>query len=101
MWCRVYRATGPADAYLVRDWLVRNDIPAQVRNENLMSIRGEVPVGQAWPEVWVNRDDQVRAEEAIQTFQGPTLVHPDWRCAGCGELNPASFGSCWSCGRSA
>ena len=86
------------DAYLVRDWLVRNDIAVWMRGESLMSVRGDVPIGMAWPAVWVDKADEGRATDALKTFHGPVLVHPDWSCR-CGETNAPSFASCWSCGR--
>lgn len=96
MLTRVYQSTGPTDAWLVRDWLARNDIRAVVQGADLLSARGELPV--AWPTVWVSGDDEARARELITEFEGPALVHPEWKCT-CGEENGAAFGSCWSCGR--
>lgn len=97
-WVRVYQGTGPTDAYLVRDWLARNHVPAQVRGESLMSIRGEVPVWEAWPSVWSPGELTERARELIEAFYGPTLVHPEWQCPRCSETNAPNFASCWSCG---
>jgi hypothetical protein len=96
---RVYQATGPTDAYLVRDWLERNGIRVFVRGEGLMSLRGELPI--SWPSLWVEPADEGVANEALAAFHAPTLVHPDWKCDGCGEQNAPTFGSCWSCGRDA
>ena len=100
MLCRIYQGTGPTDAYLVRDWLERNGIRAVVKGESLMSIRGQVPIWQGWPSIWVVEAERERAEVALREFHGPVLVHPDWMCR-CGETNAATFGSCWSCGRDA
>lgn len=94
----IYQGSGPTDAYLVRDWLERNDIQAWVRGHNLLGALGQVPVREAWPSVWVREADREEAEAALKVFQGPTLVHPEWACGACGEINGASFGSCWSCG---
>ena len=96
---KVYQGTGPTDAYLARDWLERNDVPCWVRGESLLSLRGELPIGEAWPTVWVKAVDEARARTLLAQFEGPTLVHPDWQCAHCGEPNGPNFMSCWSCGR--
>jgi hypothetical protein len=93
----VYRATGPTDAYLVKHWLERNGLVVHIQGD-LVSARGEIPIGESWPVVWVPQDDQQRAEELVDAFFGPTLVHPRWRCPTCGEDNEPNFGSCWSCG---
>lgn len=92
---RIYQGTGPTDAWLVRDWLVRNAIDAWMRGEHLIGLQGQVPI--TWPSVWVRECDRDAAEAAMRAFEGPVLVHPDWVCLGCGEVNGASFGSCWSC----
>lgn len=97
-WVQVYRATGPTDAYLVRDWLIRNGLRATVRGENLMSIRGDVPIGEAWPTVWTPPSQEARATRLVTEFQGPTLVHPAWQCPSCSEENGPNYASCWSCG---
>jgi hypothetical protein len=95
-WLCVFRATGPTDAWLVRDWLERNGIPVLVRND-LTSLRGEIPFLEAAPTVWVREEDRVRATEAMRAYDSPRLVHPKWCCATCGEENEANFGSCWQC----
>jgi len=94
----VYQGIGLTDAYLVRDWLERNEIRAWVRGENLLGALGQVPIRDAYPSVYVAKADEDRATEAIRVYQGPTLVHPEWKCPGCGEQNGPAFGSCWMCG---
>ena len=96
---RIYKGQSHTDAYLVRDWLVRNGIEsAHVRGENRMGVLGEIPVPDAWPAVYVVEADRERAIECLATFHAPTLVHPEWACSRCGESNGPVFGSCWQCG---
>lgn len=92
----VYKGTSPTDATLVAHWLERNGVKAHVRGD-LLGIRGEIPIAEAWPTVWVRQVDRDRASEAIRVFEGPTLIHPRWACRRCGEDNEPNFGSCWSC----
>ncbi|MCB9668705.1 MAG: DUF2007 domain-containing protein [Alphaproteobacteria bacterium] len=94
---RIYRGTGPADAWLVKHWLERNGVASQVRSD-LVGLAGEIPSHDAWPTVWVADELADRASELVRAFEGPTLVHPRWRCPACGEDNEPNFGSCWSCG---
>lgn len=94
---RIYQGQGHTDAYLVRDWLVRNGIPAQVRGENRLGAMGQIPLPEAWPGVYVAPEHRDGALAFLEAFNGPTLVHPEWSCA-CGEANGPAFGSCWSCG---
>jgi hypothetical protein len=93
----VYKATTPADAEVVRHWLERNEVAAQVRG-GLVELRGQIPMGTPQgPTVWVSERDSESARHALQLLRRPQLVHPQWTCSGCGELNAPSFGSCWSC----
>lgn len=94
---RLYRATGQADAYLLRQWLAEHGIACRLQGEALMSLAGGIPLRDALPSVWVDEDRAEEAREVLQRWQGPALVHPAWRCTSCGEENPASFEVCWSC----
>jgi hypothetical protein len=95
-WTCVFRGSGPTDAWLVHDWLVRNDIEVQVRGD-LVSLGGRIPMHESWPTLWVRARDVQRAAEALESYRAPRLVHPSWVCAKCGEENEATFDSCWSC----
>ena len=95
---RVYQGSGHTDAYAVRDWLAQNDIPAEVRGHNRLGLLGAIPIDETWPTVWVPAGQVERAQRAIRVFQGPSLVHPEWRCPKCAETNGPVFASCWSCG---
>ncbi|MCB9663519.1 MAG: DUF2007 domain-containing protein [Alphaproteobacteria bacterium] len=94
---RLYRADGPADAYLLRQWLTEHGIRCRVQGEDLMSLAGGIPVRDALPSVWVDAADEPAARDLLARWKGPSLVHPAWRCAACGEENPATFQVCWSC----
>lgn len=93
---QIYRATGPTDGYLLKHWLERNGLTVHVQGD-LVSARGEIPIGESWPTLWVPANDAPRARELVDAFFGPTLVHPVWKCQGCGEMNEPNFGSCWNC----
>jgi hypothetical protein len=93
----IYRGNGPTDAYLVHHWLDRNGIFAQVRGEHRMGLRGDIPIPDAWPSIWVRNEDRDAAEAAIRTFNAPRAVHPRWICPACQEDNEPNFDSCWSC----
>lgn len=95
-WICVYRAAGPTDASLLRDRLDRAGVPCRVRGD-LFVLRGEIPLGDAAPTVWVRASDRERALAEVRAYEGPALVHPRWVCPGCGEENEAGFDWCWSC----
>ncbi|MEQ1500805.1 MAG: hypothetical protein ABMB14_01175 [Myxococcota bacterium] len=96
-WVCVFRGGGPTDAFLVRDWLVENGVRVLIRGD-LATARGEIAIHETWPSVWVPAIDRPNAEAALVVYNAPRLVHPAWVCAGCGERNEATFGSCWQCG---
>ena len=49
----VYRAAGPTDGHLIRDLLVADGIPVEMRGEQLTSLAGGIPLPDAWPTLWV------------------------------------------------
>ena len=93
----VYRAAGPTDGHLIRDLLVADGIPVEMRGEQLTSLAGGIPLPDAWPTLWVVPHNVARAQELISAAEAGATDAP-WRCA-CGEDNDGNFGSCWSCGR--
>lgn len=94
----VYRGSNATDAYLVRDWLERNGMRAWVKGQGILGPLAQLTLREGWPSVWVDPRDRTQAEEAVRVYRGPALVHPPWRCPGCGEENGPAFGSCWHCG---
>ncbi len=80
-----------------RALLERADIATTLRNEFTGGGRGDIPVFETWPELWVERDrDAERALALLKQLTDPA-VHADWVCTKCGESNAASFELCWHC----
>jgi hypothetical protein len=73
-------------------------IDTVVRNEYAGGGRGELPVFETWPELWVEDADAERAAEILRQL-GADHAREEWCCDRCGESNPALFESCWHCGR--
>ena len=96
MFVRVYGGTGPTDAYLVSHMLERHGLRVKLMGE-LSTLLAGVPVPEAWPSVWVHKDDERKAEEALQDFNAPSQCYPPWSCASCGESNEPNFQCCWNC----
>jgi len=53
---RVFTAQHPTQAHLMKGVLESRGIPSEVRGEDLFGARGEIPVWEALPEIWVNDD---------------------------------------------
>ena len=70
-------------------------------NANASSLAGELPIEASLPQVWVEKDhDAARARELIDEYLRASPNGPPRRCPHCGEENPGTFETCWSCGRS-
>ncbi len=77
-------------------------IRAEIRNQHLGSILGEMPFGETWPELWVYND--LEADRATQLIKDAATEEspPDrWSCPACGQDNEPHFGACWKCGAAA
>ncbi len=95
---RVYSTDNIAKAWNIRNVLEQYDIQAVVRNQQLYSIAGEVPITECMPEVWVKPLYFARAEQIIAEIENnPVTDGPDWQCRECGETNALNFALCWKC----
>jgi hypothetical protein len=101
---KVYIASNPVNANLLKGVLEGDNIQSIVQGEFLWGVRGEVPITpETSPSVWVIDDaDYDRAMEIIKIFQveenkgeNDTV---EWKCNKCGESNERQFSECWQCG---
>ena len=95
---RVFTAATLVEAYLIQQMLEAEFIPAAVFNENAHGAAGELPINEAWPEVWV-KDDCHRSEarSIIERYETTSSSEMRATCAQCGERNPVNFQMCWHC----
>ena len=96
---RIYTAANLADAHLVRDLLQHAGIAVHIFNEYAMAALGEVPMGSAYPQLWISQLHQEQHARAViadyeQRPAQTTIKH----CFACGETNPGEFELCWNCG---
>jgi len=97
---RVY--SGPVLAMVthLRQVLQMNGIASEVRGEYRGAGLGELPVTEAWPELWVR--DPARGPEAMRLIQealvDPASEPPEVECPACHEMVEVQFGQCWNCG---
>ncbi len=95
---RVYIADNAASAWNIKNLLQLYNIDAQVKNDQLYSIAGEVPVTETLPEVWVDSAVYERAREIVEESESREQTsEPDWFCKKCRELNTGEFALCWNC----
>ena len=97
---RVY--TGPVLAMVthLHHVLDLNGIDSEVRGEYRGAGLGEIPITEAWPELWVldsGHSDEARRiiREALTTDAVPS---GHLECPTCRETVDAHFTQCWNCG---
>ena len=82
-----------------RNILASEGIPAEIRNQHLGSIVGDMPFVEVWPELWVVNDlDYDRAKQLIDGTAYDESPSQPWVCSECREKNEGQFGACWNCG---
>ncbi len=82
-----------------KNLLASEGIAAEIRNQHLGSIIGEMPFVEVWPELWVKNDlDFDRAQQLISDAVGDEAPQASWQCSQCGEDNEGQFAACWNCG---
>lgn len=96
---KLYSANNLMEAQIVLDLLEHAYIPAQIFNQHAQGVAGEIPFTHAYPEVWVNRDeDYERGKRIVQTYEKTPATTGIIHCPACSEENPANFQLCWKCG---
>lgn len=97
---RVYEASDPVQAHLLKELLADNDIEASIEGERLFAIRGGTPV--VYPSVLVREQDEENARVYVATFvenlkAASSQARQDRTCPGCGEKLAAQYTECWRC----
>lgn len=98
---RVFSAPTAAAVHNMRNALEAEGIACEVRGEWLRTGAGEIPVNEAWPELWIASDDDWARAVALIRSGGPTDGGSPWSCPQCGETIEGQFAVCWSCGTDA
>ena len=97
---KLYDASNLTEAQLLLDLLTQAGIEAHILNSFAQGASGEIPFGQAYPEIWIqDEEDLLRARKIVKEYETTPLT-TDWLyCRYCGERNPTNFELCWQCGK--
>jgi hypothetical protein len=96
---RIYGAADLQDAHILLGLLRQAGIAALVLNEHARGGLGDIPFGEAYPEVWIEREaDRERARRIVEAYQAKPVDAGVRYCAACGEQSPGNFHVCWNCG---
>jgi len=87
------------EAAHIRNVLEACGIPAQLKNDRLWGAVGEIPILEAWPQVWVERESDISKARACLSALERAPDRPAWTCRHCGEWLEGQFLACWHCGR--
>ena len=87
--------------------LEQEGFECEIRNRHGGSIVGEIPVSEAFVELWVAEEQAVPASQRIEVALGAAESTREnssgessgesWRCDQCGRDIDAQFDTCWSC----
>lgn len=97
---RIYTAQDRIYLHHLKNVLQTEGIDCVIKNDQLGSVAGEVPLTACWPELWVAPLYAHKAKRIISelTLKEAGLIEcPVWVCEECGEKHPAQFTACWKC----
>ena len=94
----IHRGTDPIEASLLQGLLESEGIPATVTGADLVGGYSGVP-RVCDVRLLVAARRRAAADAVLERYRLARPADGEWRCTGCGEVNAASFESCWSCGR--
>lgn len=84
--------------YHIKNLLEAEGIECVVKNENLSSLAGEIPMTTTWLELWViDSLFAIKAEEIIANSTKALPNEENWVCKQCGEEHSSQFTECWNC----
>ena len=95
---QVYTSEDRVYIYHLKNLLEAENIECFVKNDNLSSLMGEIPITVAWPELWVSDSDmEAWAKQVINQSKKEVEEGETWVCENCGEEHSAQFTECWNC----
>ena len=106
---KVYVASGPGDAHLLRGLLESEGIDAVIRGDDFVPLQGGGLFNiETRPSIWVLDDDQfaraceIASEYVHRSARTDALAGQStgetWSCQSCGEPIERQFTACWKCG---
>ena len=107
---KVYLASGPGDAHVLRGLLEAEGIQVLIRGDDFVPLQGGSLFHlETRPSVWVLEDEYfARAQEIARDYaervernsESGEVSETGWTCSSCGELIENQFTDCWKCGSS-
>jgi len=97
---KVYSSPNVTMVYLMKNVLETHGIETVVLGEYLRTGAGELPLNEAWVELWVVEDWRLKDARRIidEAQENSGSEQETWRCPKCGEELEGQFDRCWKCG---
>lgn len=96
---KVYSSDNLVMAGHVKSLLEADKINCFLKNQYLAGGKGDLPLNECWPEVWVANDEEHDKAMKIvaSVIADEQQIKPSWLCE-CGETIEGQFFTCWRCG---
>ena len=92
---RIHSSMNAIEVHNLKNVLEGQGIDCEVLGEFRHSVMGEVPLTDAFVELWIVDDAQEAAARDLLSGTGETAS--PWRCPKCAEAVDGEFDMCWNC----
>ena len=92
---KIHSSLNGMEVHNLKNVLESNDIRCEIRGEYVRAAIGEVPVTEAYVELWVDKTEQEQARRILS--DAVNRPSPPWTCPKCRESIDAGFEQCWNC----
>lgn len=87
--------------YHLKNLLETAGIESLIKNDRLLTVSGEIPMTNCWPELWIIDDTKLALSKKIFHELQAAGIDSDeneiWVCDKCGETHSKQFSDCWNC----
>ncbi len=93
---KIHSSMSSIDIHNIKNALESNGIQCEVLGEFRRSVMGEIPLSEAFVELWILDHTKEKAAREIMAG-GLRPASMPWTCPKCGEAIEAEFDLCWNC----
>lgn len=89
--------------YHLKNLLETAGVESFIKNDRLLTLSGEIPMTNCWPELWVVDDSKLslakKIFDEVNTLSNDSAGNESevWICEKCGESHSKQFSDCWNC----
>ncbi len=95
---KLYIAESTHDAHITQDLLKQRGHETEMRDANLASTFGQIPLKAVKTTLWVTEELYADAKKALTEIKStPEKEYKPWNCHRCGESIEGNLLECWNC----